>query len=279
MKKFNKNRGLALLVILLLAVIVATVMVMPSQTPLPRFVAHAAGATPDGTIHTNTLQALDYTYKAGHRLFEIDFSWSADGHLVAMHDWAQAFSRLYNAVSGKTAIPSRQQFENMKTIYGDDPLSFVELDIWLKSHKSARIVTDIKQDNLRGLAYIRRHTTEQRRYIPQIYTSKEYRPTSEMGYEDIIFTLYRTKETNQEVLLFTRDHRLLALTMWPDRATNGLFARQVEALGIPVFVHTVNNCGQYSALRIKGVYGVYTDLLNGGADSQDCSMYVKKKKG
>jgi glycerophosphoryl diester phosphodiesterase len=195
-----------------------------------------------------------------------------------MHDWAQAFSRLYNAVPGKTAIPTRQQFENMKTQHGDDPLSFVELDVWLKSHKNVRVVTDVKQDNLRSLAYIQRHATDQRQYIPQIYNSKEYEPASEMGYEDVIFTLYQTSETNQEILEFASDHRLLALTMWPKRATKDQFAGQAEALGIPVFVHTVNDCSHYSTLRKKGIYGVYTDLLNNSADGQDCIMYVKETK-
>src|ERR1039458_4726270 len=57
-----------------------------------RMVAHAGGAV-RGETYTNSRDALDQHYAMGYRVFELDFDWTSDGHLVISHDWKLTSSR------------------------------------------------------------------------------------------------------------------------------------------------------------------------------------------
>lgn len=47
------------------------------------YILHAGGITPAGTVGSNSLEALDYSYQRGYRAMEVDFFWTTDGQLVA----------------------------------------------------------------------------------------------------------------------------------------------------------------------------------------------------
>ena len=51
-----------------------------------RFIAHAGGIA-KGETYTNSLEALDRSYKNGFRLFELDIIKTKDGHYVGYHNW------------------------------------------------------------------------------------------------------------------------------------------------------------------------------------------------
>ena len=71
------------------------------------------------------------------------------------------------------------------------PLSFAGLADWLHAHPGATIVTDVKDDNLRALKKIAADYPDLiDRVIPQIYAFEEYEPVWNMGYRNIILTLY-----------------------------------------------------------------------------------------
>ncbi len=65
--------------------------------------------------------------------------------------------------------------------------------IWLQQHPDVRIITDIKtNDNVNILAEIANSYPEAiQQFIPQIYSFVEYEPILELGYQDVILTLYR----------------------------------------------------------------------------------------
>ena len=49
-----------------------------------RFIAHAGGRI-EGMNYTNSLEALNNSYKNGFRLFELDIIETSDGEFVAAH--------------------------------------------------------------------------------------------------------------------------------------------------------------------------------------------------
>jgi len=107
-----------------------------------RFIAHAGGAI-EGHAYTNTKTALDANYKKGFRLFELDIIETADGHLVAAHDW-KMWSRFTDYTG--TLPPTLEQFKN-ETIYGD----YITMDMnaindWFATHSDAILVTDKLND-------------------------------------------------------------------------------------------------------------------------------------
>jgi len=167
----------------------------PDSKP-PRLVAHAGGGL-IGRTYTNSLEALEANYAKGHRYFELDFSWTADGRLVLIHDWRRTFTKWFNA----KGIPKLNQFKSLKMNYGMTQMSLEDLIKWLKGHKDAFVVTDVKAPNLSVLKRISNKTGKLRvQFIPQIYSLSEYAPAKEFGFKNIILTLYCLKMPDERIL-------------------------------------------------------------------------------
>lgn len=240
------------------------------RSPLP-LVAHAGGglATQDARRldYSNSRQALDRAYARGHRLFELDFRWTSDDALVALHDWDDVFVRLFDAEAGRRSLA---EFHRLDSRHDLEHLDLAGVLEWVAAHPDARVVTDIKQDNLRGLERIRRVAgPAQQRFIPQIYRTGQWGPARELGYRDIILTLYRTELSDDALLRWVGDASPFAITMPPSRGRTGLPSR-LDALGTFVYVHTINDpdvaAELYGQWRVDGVY---TDELAPGGETPD----------
>ncbi|MFZ1932262.1 MAG: glycerophosphodiester phosphodiesterase family protein [Thermoguttaceae bacterium] len=231
------------------------------SVPVPKYIAHAGGGI-GKMAYTNSRDAFDANYRRGHRFFEFDLNWTSDGQLVLIHDWQGNFRDLFP--TSKIALPpSLDEFLRLKMRNNLTPISFAGLADWLRTHPGARIVTDVKEDNLRALGKIAAEYPDLvDRIIPQIYAFEEYEPVWDMGYGNIILTLYLKNYADEPVLNFARSHRLFGVTMWIERAM-GALPRELKKLNIPVFAHTVNWPEEQKKLESNGVSGFYTDFLGG----------------
>jgi glycerophosphoryl diester phosphodiesterase len=81
-----------------------------------------------------------------------------------------------------------------------------------------------------------------------------------MGYEQIIWTLYRYGGNTVDVLKNVMQMSLFAVTMPTDRAQAGL-ARELDQLFIPSYVHTINSLKDADRYFELGIDGLYTDVL------------------
>ncbi len=225
------------------------------------FIAHAGGAINDET-YTNSLEALNSNYDKGFRFFEIDFSWTSDQELVAIHDWNESdvFQGMFY-VPAAMKIPTLAQFLRLKTKTGLTQLSLENVLSWAERKGDVFIVTDIKDDNLRGLSKIFTDFKKQQKFIiPQVYSYKEYDEVLKLGYGHIILTLYRMKIVPAEVLSFAQKNLPFAVTMHWQVAQAGL-AHLLHENHTKVYAHTVNDIKLFSSLRRMGVFGIYTDSM------------------
>jgi glycerophosphoryl diester phosphodiesterase len=103
-----------------------------------RFIAHAGGGI-EGYIYTNSLEALNLSYKKGFRLFELDIIKTSDGTFVAAHDW-KSWSR-YTGYSGNLP-PSKDVFLSHKIHGKFTPIDIDAINSWFTNHPSAVLVTD-----------------------------------------------------------------------------------------------------------------------------------------
>jgi hypothetical protein len=229
--------------------------------PVPEYIAHAGGGI--GKLsYTNSLEALETNYRRGHRFFEIDLNWTSDQQLVLTHDWEKAFRSLFPARK-LAGAPTLKEFLRLKMRENLTPMSFADLARWLRTHGDARIVTDVKDDNLRALARISAEWPDLlERIIPQIYTFEEYDPVWGMGYRNIILTLYVADYPDKQVVAFARRRKLFGITMVDQRAL-GALPNKLAKTRTPVFAHTVNSPAMKEKLEANGVSGVYTDILCG----------------
>ncbi|MBN3039144.1 MAG: amidohydrolase [Candidatus Omnitrophica bacterium] len=227
------------------------------QSKLPELIAHAGGGIESLTL-TNSLQALDSNYDKGFKFIEVDFNWTSDGRLVLIHDWGETLQRLYGV---SFADHTLEDFMRLKMQGGLTQLSLEELTGWMVDHRDVYIVTDAKSENIRALGLIRKKYPQLlSNFIAQIYFFEEYPLAKGMGYEHIILTLYRSLYSDRDVLSFARKKDLLAVAMPVYRALNDL-PLKLRRIGVPSYVHTVNEDFLRQELRRRGVYGVYTDFL------------------
>ncbi len=226
----------------------------PRLQPL---VAHGGGAI-YGYRYTNSLEALNSSYDNGFRLIELDFSWTKDERPVLIHDWDKMSRRLFMDMGGSLTL---EEFKSRPTFQDLTLMDLYDLSQWLVEHPDAFIITDVKESNTRALAWIRHYYPEMaEQIIPQIYSFDEYERVKNFGYKHIILTLYRSNETDEEILNFAEKNPLFAVTIPAERDLSSL-PKELKALDIPVYAHTVNDLYVYEELQDLGVYGIYTDYF------------------
>jgi len=227
--------------------------------PPPRLIAHAGGIG-NHRIYTNSLEALNNSVARGHTAIEIDFSWTSDDHLVLLHDWNHEFEKLFDRSPGRLTLAV---FRSTPSAHGLTHLSSEDLEEWLVEHPDILIVTDIKERNIDGLRLLAEEYPEHRhRIAPQIYRPESYLEVRKLGYDHVVFSLYRADLPDHQAVDFAIGNPLFGVTMPLRRAMEGTLPAELAAHGVRVYVHTVNDYPTVDRLRTQGVYGVYTDWLS-----------------
>ena len=228
---------------------------LPSR---PTLIAHAGGGI-EGGGYSNAREAFDLNYEMGHRYFEADLSWTSDGRLVLVHDWDERFSKWFLDADAR---PTLEQFQEMRMRKGLSQMSLADLYVWMLEHEDVYVVTDVKEQNVTALRWIARSSGGlQERFIPQVYQLAEFGEARELGYRNIILTLYRIEELRERVFEFAMEHDLFAITMPPHSALDDSFAERLTTRGVFVYVHTINSLEKWNELRRRGVTGIYTDFI------------------
>lgn len=224
-------------------------------------IAHAGGGLLNRDTYTNSLEALNYNLVRGFEFFEIDFSWTADGKLVCIHDWNHSFTKLFGY---KIELPPTiEEFSKINKKFKQYTiLTLVELKQWMDENKNIKIITDIKSNNIAALRIISKEIEDfETRIIPQIYQPNEYMDAKNLGYENIIWTLYKFSGDNSLVFSLVNNMQLFAVTM-PTRRANAKLGIELQKKGIPTYVHTINSMEEFKMYQNNlGITEVYTDFL------------------
>lgn len=240
---------------LLISALVVLLVACTDVSP-PVLIAHAGGRF-EGKHYTNSKEALDFSYANGHRFFEVDISFTSDKRPVLIHDWDDTYHKYFKNGPENATLA---EFKTLQMESNMHQMTIEDLYTWLEKHPDAVIVTDVKSDNLEILKLI---ADEYKRYqeqiIPQIYDVSEFEPARLMGYKKIIFTLYRTNISDEDLLDFSKANQLFAVTMVPQRAEK--VAQKLKDQGVIVYSHTINSLTEFEDLQKVGVYGIYTDSI------------------
>lgn len=225
------------------------------------YIIHAAGEI-DGYTTTNSLEALEKSYADGNRIIEIDFNFTSNLYAVCVHDWNYAIMPGYDKEKAKR--PTIKQYRNTK-IYGKfTPLELDSLVEYLRNHEDLYIITDCKEFNIVLARKIKEeHPDMMNRFIMQIYSEKDYEEISAFGYDKIIFTLYgldwATKTNTEYLINFAKTHPLYAYTFPHELCSIDGYVDSLLTIGIPLFIHTVNDFEQQEKFFDMGISGIYTD--------------------
>lgn len=219
----------------------------------PIYISHAGGEI-DGMTYTNSKDAFNASIDKGLKYIEVDFLRTSDGHFVLLHEWKSVVN-LFGVVE---KIYSLEEFKSLKMFNNLESMTLDDLVKWLRQHKDVYIITDTKDDNLLLLTTIQKNYPDViRQIIPQIYTFNEYEPVKKLGYDHIIYTLYKSLQTNEEIINEVKGIKFFAITMPIERVRSGL-SEQLQQF---VYCHTINDLTTVNELKQLGVDGFYTDVL------------------
>lgn len=235
------------------------------------YMVHAMG-TIDGKTYTNSRDAFELSYAGGHRVFEVDFSMTADGKIVCWHDWGPHLG-LSDFKTGP--VPTLSEFKELR-IWGKYTTMDLEdlLDLMI-AYPDIYVVTDSKfgkytdaADQFSQIAEMLEHYSEQerrsiiKRLIVQIYNDDMYEAVKRvLPVENYIYTLYQRIVALYEAGLkdmdalctFCVENEIPVVTLpysfWTEEIHEIL-----KSYGLEVWVHEINE------LPGMGIDGVYTDV-------------------
>ena len=142
-------------------------------------------------------------------------------------------------------------------------LTLPRISKWLKTHPGAYIITDIKDKNIEGLKYIAdNYKNDISRYIPQIYFIKEYKEAKNLGFKNIILTLYLNNRSPEKLAEFVDHNKLFAITMPLVKKDYKKILNLMKERNQFIYVHTYNNKETVNKILATPVDGVYTDFLH-----------------
>jgi hypothetical protein len=224
-------------------------------------IAHAGGGI-NGTTYTNSYEALNDNMEKGFLYFELDFIFTSDDKLVCLLDWEYNFEKLFGfKTSEKLTLKEFEQLVNDRSKFTLCTLD--GLALWMKENPSAYIVTDMKESNVKALSLIYNALPDaHKRVIPQIYQPQNFDVVKRIGFDRIIWTLYRFGGNAESVLFWiTTFQGPVAITMPRERAESTLPA-DLKLMNVSSYVHTINDPQEAERFITKfGITEIYTDFL------------------
>ena len=220
-------------------------------------IAHALGGlNKDGNkyTYTNSLEALEASYKRGYKMFEVDLSMTKDGHIVASHQ----------SVSNKTLKKFLEKKINNNTY---TPLSLEGILSFMKKNQEITIITDIKSDfedcAEMMIKKIKKYDHKLlKRIIPQVYSEKDIITIEKYhNFKNVIYTLYHLEKINlKNIYKINLKYPFVnTVSISVERISNFLI-KELKKNGIKIYLHTLNNNEKILRYYKKGISGIYTDF-------------------
>jgi glycerophosphoryl diester phosphodiesterase len=226
-------------------------------------VAHAMGGI-DGFTYTNSLDAFLFNYRQGVRTFEVDLRLTADDQVVAGHDDSL---RDNFGMDGDISTITRARFLQQRYQNRFQTLDLQKILALMTKYSDIVLVTDTKSDFEKIMDILvtmggRHNSRLLDRIIPQIYAEKDYAVVKSLyPFKQIIYTLYRTDATDEEVLDFVRDKDDISIITVSKVRFSEKLTSDLKQMGKRVFVHTLNNKRAISRYLALGASGIYTDFF------------------
>lgn len=236
-----------------------------------KYIAHAMGGI-DKRVYTNSLEAFEFNYKLGYRVFEMDLALTADGRPVLLHSWDKnGLKKLGLPQVWNENKPTLNQFISTKVNGMYTPLSFRDVCELAKEYKDVKFVIDVKgqpkdcKNVYEKCVKIAKKTNPKilDRMIPQIYDENMLNDVmSTYDFKSMIYTLYKQEELEaKEVIDFSYENGIRVVVIDKGKL-NSRFIGELKQRGIYVYVNTYNDTKKVDELESLGAKGIYSDFIN-----------------
>lgn len=236
-----------------------------------RYIIHAGG-TLDGIDESlvartydgsNSKEGLEQCIDAGCEVVELDFSFTSDGELACIHNWAREYS---SAITNGVPL-TLDEFLGSEIYANFTPMWLGDVAEYLRAVPGLYIVLDIKDELIPALEKIAETCPDlKNRFIVQIYDKSQYDDVRELGFEYVVFTLYRlgwAEKTDWKKLgRFAKNHPLIGYTFSHELCEEAVgYLDGMLTIGVPLYVHTVNGEEAQQRYFDMGISGIYTDEI------------------
>lgn len=251
---------------------------LPDWTAHP-LIAHAMGAI-DGTDLTNSREAFETNYARGFRVFETDLMLTKDRKaLVARHDWEKKlFERFgqdqFISVPSNWNPISLEEFIQLPILNRYSSMTYKDLLELMVKYPDIYFVLDTKFTDEPTIRTQFRLIVDEasevdarllNRIIPQLYNRQMLGTIESIHkFPSYIYTLYLSKDTNDEVVDFVKAHPRIRAVAMPGYRAKKSFVQSLKQAGAVTFVHTINDMKALKQYEEAGVRGVYTDSIGYG---------------
>ncbi len=232
-----------------------------------RFIAHAGGEI-DGYMYTDSLEALNNSYKNGFKMFELDILKTSDNIYVAAHDWKMWAQR--SRYKGILPPDSKVFLEN-KPYNKFTPLDINRINQWFKNHPDAILITDKVNTPLD----FSKHFIDKSRLIMELFTWKAVKEGLDVGIKSVMPTFELVEQIKGNKIDFLLKNKITRLTASRDiLKTHKNFLINLKNVGIHTFafINKNKNIDEIYFVCNEGLYfyGLYADNWDFNSNTQYC---------
>lgn len=251
-----------------------------------KYIAHAMGGI-DKRVYTNSLEAFEYNYKLGYRVFEIDLALTRDNQVVLLHSWDKArLKELGLPESWNDNKPNLNEFLQTDINGTYTPLSMKKVCELMKKYKDIEVVLDVKGDLENCKEVYKKSILEAKeidskiidRMIPQVYDEKMFDEIMKIyDFKSMIYTLYKQEKLNaQEVIDFSYENGIKVVVVDKGKL-DSKFIKELKQRGIYMYVNTYNDTKKVKELEALGAKGIYSDFINPKTEENRYEKEQEKK--
>lgn len=222
-----------------------------------RFIAHAGGQI-DKHKYSNSLEAMNQSYKNGFKLFELDIIKTSDQEFVAAHDWKH-WAKI-TGYKGKLP-PTREIFKKQKVYKKYTPMDMNDINRWFKKHKDAILVTD----KVNAPAEFAGQFVDKKRLKMELFTWKAVKEAQKVGILSPMPTGYLLGKIDGDKIAYLK--KLGIKEMACSRKMDKSLARKIYDAGINIYAFNLHfEKGKDEKYVIckehKYFYGMYADKFD-----------------
>ncbi|MGI6731020.1 MAG: sulfatase-like hydrolase/transferase [Anaerovoracaceae bacterium] len=191
-----------------------------------------AGAPHEDLIGTNSLEALDASYEAGHRSIRVDVSWTSDSTAVLLSSWNE-LNKYFD--TNKNEEISYEEFKELEMREGLHSMDYIDLMAWMKEHEDVTIIAKVQRSADYFMRCMEDYASEEfERLIVEVPGVQEY-----TGLYTSILSIEGCRVSPDQLLEYINRNKVPAVTMTSDSA-EGIYKDILKEAGSINYIEEIN---------------------------------------
>lgn len=228
-------------------------------------IAHAFGGI-DDKDYTNSLEAFEYSYSNGIKVFEVDFDLTKDNVLICSHD-----EDMWRNITNSSLDYTYDNFKKTLIYNKYTPMDYMDVINLLNKYDDIIIVTDTKYSDRKTVKkqfeqlvnYAERINSDVlKRIVPQIYSESMLEYVMDVyNFDSIVYTLYQVSGwTKENIVKYCNDSGVRFITVSQYDIEKDIIDEWSKN-DINIALFTINDKDDANRFINDGISMIYSDYL------------------